>query len=561
MRFAPLLLLALMACQESGSPAQVARTPDLQPAFQQFSNGDVDGALATLDSLEAAHPDAAQIFAARGQFLRQGQDLEGSLAAYERAADLAPQGAGTLFNLGVAYGLLERDDEAMGALERARDAGYNVFGIANTPPGARLAGHARYASLFPSAADYADPFVESTRIIHDWTGENPRDQFGWVARNVGDVDGDGVDDAASSATTNNDGAQAGGKIYVFSGASGQLLWTAVGSDPSGRLGFVVEGAGDVNGDGTPDVIAGAPYANKAFVYSGRDGALIRTLAGNDPAGAFGAGVTGLGDIDGDGFGDLLVGEPHQIWGAPLGGGALDDPGAAHVFSGRDGSSLLTLRGQNPGDGFGATLAAGMDGSVFVVGAPSAGEGQRGQAFVYHGLDPEPLFVLVPAESGVNFGAMFMSVMGDADGDGVDDIYVSDWADGSKGPSTGRIYVFSGADGSKHLELEGEAAGDGFGIGVSDAGDIDGDGRADLIIGAWQHASAAASGGKLYAYSGADGALLHTVTGKVMGETLGFDTTGLGDVDGDGTVDFLVTSAWSGINGFQSGRTLVISGRD
>jgi hypothetical protein len=122
-------------------------------------------------------------------------------------------------------------------------------------------------------------------------------------------------------------------------------------------------------------------------------------------------------------------------------------------------------------------------------------------------------------------------------------------------------VFSGVDGSKHLELEGEAAGDGYGIGVSDAGDIDGDGRADLIIGAWQHASAAASGGKLYAHSGADGAPLYTVTGKVMGETLGFDTTGLGDVDGDGTVDFLVTSAWSGINGFQSGRTMVISGRN
>jgi hypothetical protein len=562
MRFAPLFLLALMACQESVPPAQVDRTPNLQPAFQQFTSGNVEGALATLDSLEAAHPDAPPIFAARGQFLRQSQELEGSLAAYQQAARLAPTGAGTLFQLAVAYGLLEQDDEAIDALGRARDAGFNIFNIANSAPGARLAEHPGYASLFPSHEDYADPFVEGTRIIHDWTGENPRDQFGWVARNVGDVDGDGVDDAASSATTNNDGAQAGGKIYIYSGRSGALLWSAVGSDAGGRLGFVVEGAGDVNGDGTPDVIAGAPYANKAFVYSGLDGGVILTLAGDDPAGAFGAGVTGVGDVNGDGFGDLLVGEPHQIWGAPLGGGPLGDPGAAHVFSGRDGSTLLSLTGESPGDGFGATLAAGMDGSVFVVGAPSAGgEAQRGQAYVYHGLDAEPAFVLAPSESGVNFGAMFMSVMGDADGDGVSDIYVSDWADGSKGPSTGRIYVFSGADGSKYLELEGEAAGDGYGIGVSDAGDIDGDGRADLIIGAWQHASAAASGGKLYAHSGADGALLYTVTGKVMGETLGFDTTGLGDVDGDGTVDFLVTSAWSGINGFQSGRTLVISGRN
>ncbi|NNE71125.1 MAG: hypothetical protein HKN29_12285 [Rhodothermales bacterium] len=559
MRLAPLLLLLVLGCQDNASQVP---TVNLQPAFQMFGSGDAEGALAMLDSLEAANPESAQVLAARGQFLRQMQELEGSLAAYEGAVDLNPSAPGTLFNLGIAHALVGQDDDAMDALLRARDAGFNVLNIHNSPVAGRLAERDDFAALFPAPGDYADPFVEGTEIIHDWTGENARDQFGWIARNVRDVDGDGVDDAVSSAPTNSDGAPSGGKIYVYSGRSGDLLWTAVGQDAQGQLGFGVEAAGDVNGDGTPDVIAGAPYANVAMVYSGVDGSVIHRIEGSDPAGAFGATVRGIGDVNDDGFGDLLIGEPHQVWGGPIGGGTLDHPGAAHIVSGRDASTLATRVGANPGDGFGSTLAGTLDGgnSPYVVGAPSAGSENRGRAYVYRGLAPEAEHEFAPSATGVNLGAMFMSVMGDANGDGVQDFYISDWADAAKGPSTGRIYVFSGADGSTLAEIGGENAGDGFGIGVSDAGDIDGDGLADLIIGAWQYAGEAASGGKLYAYTG-QGTLLHTVTGKVMGETLGFDTTGLGDVNGDGVVDFLVTSAWSGINGFQSGRTLVISGQN
>ena len=122
-----------------------------------------------------------------------------------------------------------------------------------------------------------------------------------------------------------------------------------------------------------------------------------------------------------------------------------------------------------------------------------------------------------------------------------------------------MYLYSGLDGSRLFSLQGEAAADGFGIGISDAGDVNQDGYDDLVVGAWQHASAAPSGGKLTIHSGKDGSLLYSITGKVPGETLGFDTTGMGDVNGDGIPDFLVTSAYSVKNGFQSGRTLIISG--
>ena len=155
--------------------------------------------------------------------------------------------------------------------------------------------------------------------------------------------------------------------------------------------------------------------------------------------------------------------------------------------------------------------------------------------------------------------MFASVPGDVDGDGIVDLYVSDWADGADGPRTGRIYVVSGADGSRLLDIAGEGPGDGFGIGAADAGDVDGDGRADLIVGAWQQDDAAPGGGKAYLYSGRDGRLLWSLTSRVMGETFGFDATGLGDVDGDGAVDFLLTSAWSSVNGPRTGRVFLIAG--
>ncbi len=85
-----------------------------------------------------------------------------------------------------------------------------------------------------------------------------------------------------------------------------------------------------------------------------------------------------------------------------------------------------------------------------------------------------------------------------------DIYASDFTNTAKGPATGRVYVHSGADGRRLLTLTGEGAGEGFGIGPAAAGDVDGDGFDDLIVGAWQYAGAAVSGGRAYLYSGKDG---------------------------------------------------------
>jgi hypothetical protein len=145
-----------------------------------------------------------------------------------------------------------------------------------------------------------------------------------------------------------------------------------------------------------------------------------------------------------------------------------------------------------------------------------------------------------------------------DGDGMREIFASDWSNDAKGHSTGRIYVHSGRTGQRLLTLTGETMGEGFGTSPSVAGDVDGDGRDDLIVGAWQYSRVAESAGRAYLYSGRDGRLLRTFTCRTPGDTFGFDAVGLGDVDGDGTVDLLITSGWSGASGHHSGRVFVIS---
>ena len=547
------LTLSLVLLLVAASAAQSPFEPTLAAAAERMQAQDLAGAARILEAVTAREPANARAWRLLGVAYQRSKELDRALTAYRRALEIEPGSPQPLYHLGTAYALKQDKDAAFEWLGRARATHkLDMTQIETDADLASLKNDPRFRALLPVPADFEHPFVEPVKVIREWDGETSNEQFGWIARNIGDVDGDGVPDIVTSAPTKEIGGPNAGRVYVYSTKSGRLLWSVDGH-PGDQLGIGVEGAGDTNHDGVPDVVASAPGAGRAYVYSGKDGRVLHVFAAEHKEDSFGRHVSGVGDLNHNGYADVIVGAPGN---STAGTGA----GRAYVYSGKDGRVLLTLTGEAAGDGFGSAVAGSTDkrGSFLIVGAPGAGSKHAGRTYVYKALSPKPAFVIDADDTGNALGAMFLSTIGDVNHDGVPDIYASDFSNGAKGPSTGRIYVHSGTDGRRLLTLTGETAGEGFGIGPATAGDVDGDGYDDLIVGAWQFADAAVSGGRAYLYSGKDGRRLKTYTCRTPGDTFGFDAVGMGDVDGDGTLDFLITSAWSGIHGFHSGRMFIIS---
>ena len=553
-RFAAALALLGVAAAGAVPQAATIQKPTFSAALAQLQAGDAAGAAQALRVITAREAGNAQAWRALGTAEQQLHHYDQAIAAYQRALQIEPDSPRIFYSIGTAYAAKHEPQQAFEWLGRAAATHrYDMTQITVDTALADLRTDARFAALLPKPAQFENPFVEPVKIIREWRGEASGDQFGWIARNIGDVDGDGVNDIVTSAPTHGAQGSNAGRIYVYSVASGRLLWTADGS-PGDQLGTGVEAAGDTNGDGIPDVVASGPAGSGvAYIYSGRDGRVLQSFKSSNPDEAFGNHISAAGDVNGDGYADVIVGAPGKE-------GESKIAGHAYVYSGKDGSLLLTLSGERPGDAFGSTVVGYSNAKehTLVVGAPGAGPKHHGRVYVYGGTSSKPKFVIDADATGNMLGYMFVSVPGDMDGDGVSDVYASDWSNEAKGPATGRVYVYSGRTGKRLLVLTGESAGDGFGTSPSMAGDVDGDGRADLIVGAWQYGKVATSAGRAYLYSGRSSKLLRTYTCRTPGDTFGFDAVGLGDVDGDGTVDLLITSGWSGVKGYHSGRVFIIS---
>ena len=543
------ILVVAVGCSSQPKPATAEQT--LGAGIARLQANDSEGAAKILEQVTAHEPNNGRAWRNLALAYQSLKDWDRAISANLRALDIDPSVPSPLFNLGVLYAQKGDIDQAFTWLAKAKATHkIDMTPVESTPELAALKSDSRFVTLFPRRADFDNPFVEPVKILREWDGEKANDQFGWIARNIGDVDGDGVPDVVTSAPTSSKAGDKAGRIYVYSTKSGKLLWTADGR-AGDELGTGVEAAGDTNGDGIPDVIASAPGGGYARVYSGRSGRVLLTLRAENSGDEFGRHASGI--VNHDGFADVIVG-------APGNNSVGQKAGRAYVYSGKDGSLLLMLSGERAGDAFGSAVAGFADKEhiFLLVGAPNAGPKQAGRTYVYDALSSKPMFTIESDETGVALGAMFLSVPGSVDGDGVPDVYASDWSNAAKGPSTGRVYVYSGKDGHPLLTLTGETAGEGFGTSPSVAGDVDHDGHADLIVGAWQYSKEAIGGGRAYLYSGKDGHLIKSFTCRIPGDTFGFDSVTMGDVDKDGTIDFLIASGWSGVHGYHSGRVFIIS---
>ncbi len=220
--------------------------------------------------------------------------------------------------------------------------------------------------------------------IYVFTGEAAEDNFGGSVASAGDVNNDGFDDLIVGANGNDAGGTSAGRAYVFSGQTGDTIYVFTGEAVGEQFGRQVASAGDVNNDGFADLIVGVPFndaggfdAGRACVFSGQTGDKIYTFTGEAANDFFGFSVASAGDLNNDGFDDLIVGANGNDAG---GNGA----GRAYVFSGQTGDKIYVLTGETAGDAFGSSVASvgdlnndGFD--DLIVGAPAT---DAGRAYVF-----------------------------------------------------------------------------------------------------------------------------------------------------------------------------------
>ncbi|MDQ1260903.1 MAG: hypothetical protein QG575_84 [Euryarchaeota archaeon] len=344
----------------------------------------------------------------------------------------------------------------------------------------------------------------------------------------GDVNGDGKDDIIVGAPRETVGANTQqGRVCVSDGATGALIRTLDTSNPQSSANFGCSvGSGDVNGDGKDDIIAGAPretvganlYQGRVYVSDGATGAPIHTLTLPDPESYahFGDSV-GSGDVNGDGKDDIIVGADFKNVGANA------DQGQVYVFNGVTGALIWTLDTSNPQSlaFFGSSVGSGDvngDGKDdIIVGALEETVGAnlyQGRVYVFDGATGAPIHTLIPPnpDSYAYFGCSVGS--GDVNNDGKDDIIVGAFCeDVGANTQQGRAYVFNGVTGALiwTLDTSNPQSLAFFGSSVG-SGDVNGDGKDDIIVGAPDEKVGANTGqGRAYIFDGLTGACIRTLT--------------------------------------------------
>ncbi|MGQ9626021.1 MAG: PKD domain-containing protein, partial [Anaerolineae bacterium] len=387
-------------------------------------------------------------------------------------------------------------------------------------------------------------------------GEDDGDQAGSSIARAGDVNGDGYDDFLIGAPYDEEvhGAETGQTYLILGKPSGWAMDTNLdgvdasflGEDGGDRAGYSVAGAGDVNGDGYDDILIGAPYdeygedqAGQTYLILGKPGGWSKdtglgsadaSFVGEQAGGQSGFSVAMVGDVNGDGYDDFIIGAPY------FDNGANTDVGKTYLILGRQQANWgmnfnlsnadASFLGQNAGDVSGYSVA----------------------------------------------GA------GDVNDDGYDDFLIGAWMNDAGGGNAGKTYLILGrqqADWDSFnlvnadASFRGEIGSDWSGWSIAGAGDVNNDGCDDFIIGAYGNDAGGSLAGQSYLILGRGAANwgsdfnLANADASFWGEDTydyaGYSVSGAGDVNGDGYDDFLIGARNDEDGGSQAGQTYLILG--
>jgi len=383
-------------------------------------------------------------------------------------------------------------------------------------------------------------------------------RFGYTLAPAGDLDQDGTPDFLASALGSSAFGPYTGQVYRISGKTQAVLGWETGASANAHYGEALAGGVDVNKDGWPEYMVGSPYedvngipqSGGVRMYSGKTNQLWFNWWGNAVDAELGRSVGWAGDWDGDTWQDVVVG----AMGGKNQGTAT---GYVRIFSGKNGATLATFYGQTEGELFGyqSCVVGDWDGDTLPDVAASAPSYKVngvtvGRVDVRSGADGSTLASWTGTDEPGFFGQS-MARIGDVNWDGKDDLLI-----GAPAPlKPGRVVVKLAGTGATWFEREGEDPTEMLGASVAVTGDVNKDGTPDFMAGG----TFSSDGGLARVYSGWSGEVLwSTMEAYAPGDLFGTAVLDVGDLDGDGWTELAVGAAGDDTNGTDAGSVRLIT---